>query len=187
MNTRELRSEISKRRRRAKKLAVDALFIRIYYEHGFRNFKVSTSSAPSPVFPSVTQMTVIERDTMQFRIDDRQYTLRARTGSYDNGSAEMELFNGERVVFGQILGRRRFSGRVFTRAITAFAEGEWLRDFQRIDEEARRYWSEWSDPTSDSAIEEEARRFGINPQRDGRRRSFLARLGSSIFNGSPLA
>jgi hypothetical protein len=79
-------------------------------------------------------------------------------------------------VFAQVLDRRATTGMYKTRRVTAFIEGNWLRDFQRIDREATEYRAHRRETELTATVAERARRFGINPENAGERPSLLMRI-----------
>ena len=158
-------------------LGVDRLVTRIYFEHGFRNYSLVHASSMKPIFPSVTDVIERERDRLDFRIEDRPYSIRSRERSYSGREGtEIEVFRGEQIVFAQVLDRRRTTGMYKTRRVTAFVEGSWLRDFERLDREATEYRTNRRENELTATVAERARRFGINPANAGKRASLLTRI-----------
>lgn len=178
-----LEREIEKRRKRALSLGVDTLVTRIYYEHGFRNYSLVHASGMKPIFPAVTDAVERERDRLDFRIDGRPYAIRARERSYSGREGtEIEVFRGEQIVFSAILDRRK-GGTYGTRRVTGFIEGNWIRDFERIDQDATEYRHHRHEADLAAGVAEKAKRFGINPTTANGRPSLLARILDAIRHG----
>jgi hypothetical protein len=166
----DLEREIERRRRQAKKLGVDHLICRLYFDH-LLNY-VERSKQREFQLRGITEASRPDSTRLSITVSGQAYSFRVSRESPYPGADDydeffkLELYQHDALVFAVDVGGmygEDGSSYFHPHIVTAFVEGPWIKQFQGLGREAeeasRRRWRREQE---DSAVAA-AKRFGLDP------------------------
>ena len=162
----EILRQVEQRKQRARDLGVDKLLSELYFDHGLRHYSAGMHHQDQR-YPIISDAQKLDDNSVRLTMNGKNYVIAYRDKSstfmLDYHGGDLELSSEKRTLICLSISEKadEYVTTYEPFDITAFIEGDWIKDFQQLREQVLERAARWERDRKEKLANELKEKFGL--------------------------